>query len=87
MTDEPSHPHTALSDSHRVRIDFARRELEAARAADLAQMAPAGLIFQIERLRARLDDIPPRNGAGPAPPPAPRPRPLSVAGHRHQGSA
>jgi hypothetical protein len=57
MTDEPSHPHTALSDSHRVRIDFARRELEAARAADLAQMAPAGLIFQIERLRARLDDM------------------------------
>jgi hypothetical protein len=81
MTDEPSHPHTALSDSHRVRIDFARRELEAARAADLAQMAPAGLIFQIERL------LPRGNGAGTAAPPAMGPGPLSVAGHRHQGSA
>ncbi|KAB2976064.1 hypothetical protein F8R89_31150 [Streptomyces sp. SS1-1] len=58
MTNEPSRPHAEpLTDSHRARIQFARQELEAARAADLAGLAPAGLIFQIERLRTRLDDI------------------------------
>lgn len=39
------------------RIDFARRDLEMARAEDLASLPHGGLILQIERLRTRLDDI------------------------------
>lgn len=58
MTEQhPPAPRCALTGSQATRIDFARRDLEAARAADLAQLPPAGLILQIERLRGRLDDI------------------------------
>ncbi|MFI2761442.1 hypothetical protein ACH5A3_21610 [Streptomyces echinatus] len=57
MTDE-SRPHPGpLTDLHRARIDYARRDLEYARAEDLAQLHAAGLILIIERLRTRLDDI------------------------------
>ncbi|MEI5100275.1 hypothetical protein RB200_19325 [Streptomyces sp. PmtG] len=37
-------------------MDYARRDLESARAADLAILEPAGLILLVERLRTRLDD-------------------------------
>lgn len=57
MIDEPPSGCPHLTDSQATRIDFARRDLEAARAADLAQLPPAGLILQIERLRGRLDDV------------------------------
>ncbi|MGA6223444.1 hypothetical protein ACPESV_24300 [Streptomyces umbrinus] len=46
-----------LTDMQKSRIDFARRDLETARASDLAQLPHAGLILQIERLRGRLDDM------------------------------
>ena len=58
MPEQPTPaPACGLTDSQATRIDFARRDLEAARAADLAQLPPAGLILQIERLRGRLDDV------------------------------
>lgn len=38
------------------RVDFAQRDLEAACAAELADLDPAELILVIERLRGRLDD-------------------------------
>jgi hypothetical protein len=58
MTDEQSPtPAGPLTDLQRARIDYARRDLESARAADLAQFDSAGLILTIERLRTRLDDI------------------------------
>lgn len=46
-----------LTDMQLSRVDFARRDLEAARSEDLAQLPSAGLILQIERLRGRLDDL------------------------------
>jgi hypothetical protein len=58
MTDERPRPLTeALTDLQRARIDYARRDLEYARAEDLAQIDAAGLILIIERLRTRLDDM------------------------------
>lgn len=59
MSDEQAHadPRTTLSPSQAARVDFARRDLESARAAELTQLPPAGLILAIERLRARLDDM------------------------------
>lgn len=58
MTDEPSQPHPGpLTGLQRARIDYARRDLEYARAEDLAQLEAAGLILVIERLRSRLDDM------------------------------
>jgi hypothetical protein len=58
MTDEQSHiPTGPLTDLQRARIDYARADLESARAADLAQLSPAALIFLVERLRTRLDDV------------------------------
>lgn len=53
MSEQP----TTLTDMQKSRIDFARRDLEIARAEDLAQLPHAGLIIQIERLRGRLDDM------------------------------
>lgn len=49
--------HAPLTASQRGRIEFARRDLDEARAADLAELPPAALIFQVERLRGRLDDM------------------------------
>ncbi|MCG0062214.1 hypothetical protein L0F81_02745 [Streptomyces tricolor] len=57
MTDEPSQPPPGpLTDFQRARIDYARRDLEYARAEDLAQLPHDGLILLLERLRTRLDD-------------------------------
>ncbi|TVZ96539.1 hypothetical protein [Streptomyces sp. BK340] len=58
MPDEQSRPHPGpLTDLQRARIDYATRDLEYARAEDLAQIDPAGLVLIIERLRTRLDDM------------------------------
>jgi hypothetical protein len=60
MTDEktPTTPQgLVLTDLQRSRIDFARRDLESARAEDLGQMPQAGLILLVERMRGRLDDM------------------------------
>lgn len=58
MTDEPSpHPPGPLTDLQYARIDYARRDLEYARAEELAHLDPAGLILVIERLRGRLYDM------------------------------
>lgn len=46
-----------LTDLQRSRIDFARRDLESARAEDLGQLPQAGLILLVERMRGRLDDM------------------------------
>lgn len=46
-----------LTSSQLTRIDFARRDLETARAEDLAHLDAAGLILRIERLRGRLGDM------------------------------
>ncbi|MEU6597814.1 hypothetical protein [Streptomyces flaveolus] len=55
---EQRRPHPGpLTDLQRARIDYARRDLEYARAEDLAQLEAAGLILIIERLRGRLDDV------------------------------
>lgn len=45
-----------LSPAQQSRIDFARRDLDEARSADLAQLGEPGLILMVERLRGRLDD-------------------------------
>lgn len=60
MTDEknPTTPQgLVLTDLQRSRIDFARRDLESARAEDLGQLPQAGLILLVERMRGRLDDM------------------------------
>lgn len=57
MTDEKPPAPGPLTDLQHTRIDFARRDLENFRAADLAQLDSAGLILMVERLRNRLGDI------------------------------
>lgn len=60
MTDEktPTTPQgLVLTNLQRSRIDFARRDLESARAEDLGQLPQASLILLVERMRGRLDDI------------------------------
>jgi hypothetical protein len=58
MTDEPPRlPTGHLTDLQFSRIDFARRDLESARATDLAQLDAGGLILVVERLRGRLTDM------------------------------
>jgi hypothetical protein len=57
MTDEQPSPMRALTDIHRDRIDFARRELDSARAESLEHLEAAGLILMVERLRGRLSDV------------------------------
>ncbi|MEU3945475.1 hypothetical protein [Streptomyces sp. NPDC029526] len=56
MSDEQDPRHCTLTDGQRARIDYARRDLDSARAEDLAQLPAAGLIILVERLRRRLDD-------------------------------
>ena len=46
-----------LTDEQRSRIAFARRDLDEARTADLAELPGASLILLVERLRGRLDDV------------------------------
>lgn len=50
-------PDDHLTNEQRARIDFARRDLETARAADLGALQADGLILVIERLRGRLGDM------------------------------
>lgn len=57
MTDEQPTPTRALTDAQRDRIDFARRELDSARAESLEHLEAAGLILMVERLRGRLGDV------------------------------
>jgi hypothetical protein len=58
MTDEQSQPLEGhLTDLQRARIDYAQRDLDYARAEDLAQLDAAGLILVVEKLRRRLDDM------------------------------
>lgn len=58
MNDEQSRPLTEpLTDLQYARIDYARRDLEYARAEELAHLDEAGLILVIERLRGRLYDM------------------------------
>jgi hypothetical protein len=57
MHEQPSEPERPpLTDMQSARRDYARRDYEAARAADLAQLDAAGLILLIEHLRGRLGD-------------------------------
>ncbi|MGW1497601.1 hypothetical protein ACWCQW_03235 [Streptomyces mirabilis] len=49
-------PDCALTAEQTARLDYARRDLETARATDLGAIPAAGLILVIERLRLRLDD-------------------------------
>ncbi|MFD4257089.1 hypothetical protein ACFWR9_05545 [Streptomyces sp. NPDC058534] len=57
MTHEQPHPTGALTNLQRARIDYARRELDSARAEDLAQLPADGLILMVERLRGRLGEV------------------------------
>jgi hypothetical protein len=49
-------PMEPLTEEQRTRLDFARRDLESARAEDLARLPADGLILLVENLRHRLDD-------------------------------
>ncbi|MGW2550739.1 hypothetical protein [Streptomyces sp. NPDC001635] len=58
MTDRPAAPGPCtLTDLQATRVDYARRDFEAARAEELADLPPAGVILVVERLRRRLDDM------------------------------
>jgi hypothetical protein len=59
MTDEQASIDTrvTLTDLQQSRVDFARCDLEAARALDLGRLDAASLILVIEKLRGRLDDV------------------------------
>ncbi|MFF0512406.1 hypothetical protein [Streptomyces sp. NPDC004250] len=57
MSDGQTSPPRALTDHERARLDYARRELESARAEDLEDLDAAGLIFMVERLRGRLSEV------------------------------
>ncbi|MFD8254247.1 hypothetical protein [Streptomyces werraensis] len=51
-------PHTAgLTSTQRSRVEYARQDLDRARAEDLARLDAAGLILLVERLRSRLGDV------------------------------
>jgi len=52
----PPAPACTLTGSQATRIDFARRDLENFRAADLANLEAAGLVLIVARLLTRLDD-------------------------------
>ncbi|MGI3229977.1 hypothetical protein ACRJ4B_45840 [Streptomyces sp. GTA36] len=57
MEEQSPAPLPRLTESQQSRLEFARRDLNEARAADLAEMDGAALVLQIERLRARLHDV------------------------------
>ncbi|MGA5603984.1 hypothetical protein ACPCUF_23610 [Streptomyces griseoincarnatus] len=46
-----------LTDLQRSRIEYARQDLDRARAEDLARLDAASLILLVERLRGRLGDV------------------------------
>lgn len=50
-------PALRLDDSQRTRLEFAHRDLDEIRTADLAALDDAALILYVERLRASLDDV------------------------------
>jgi len=50
-------PEQHLTNEQTARLDFALRDLESARAAELGQLPPGRLILIVERLRGRLDDM------------------------------
>ncbi|MBW5420248.1 hypothetical protein GKQ77_01515 [Streptomyces sp. BG9H] len=54
MHEQPAY---RLSPSQASTIDFARRDLELVRAADLASLESTALLMQVERLKSRLDDV------------------------------
>lgn len=57
MTEQPDPTQgRILTPTQATRVDFAHRDLDAARTEDLARLPPADLILIIERLRRRLDD-------------------------------
>jgi hypothetical protein len=53
---EQSPGRPALTDMQFARLDYARRDYEAARTTDLADLDAAGLILLVEHLRGRLGD-------------------------------
>lgn len=53
----PSPDADKLTDGQKTRLEYARRDLETARAEDLAQLEAARLILLVERLRGRLGDM------------------------------
>ncbi|WP_020116844.1 hypothetical protein [Streptomyces canus] len=57
MTHEHAPTHGHLTEGQKTRIEFARRDLEDARAQDLGRLDAAGLILLVERMRGRLGDI------------------------------
>jgi hypothetical protein len=46
-----------LTDHQRTRVEYARQDLDRARAEDLARLDAASLILLVERLRGRLGDV------------------------------
>ncbi|MDX3714458.1 hypothetical protein PV733_37135 [Streptomyces europaeiscabiei] len=57
MTEQPDPTQgSPLTPTQATIVDYARRELEAIRATNLAQLDDAELILTVERLRQRLDD-------------------------------
>lgn len=46
-----------LADAQHTRLEGARRDLEYARSADVAQLDEGGLILLVDRLRGRLGDM------------------------------
>ncbi|MEH0657780.1 hypothetical protein QA860_08535 [Streptomyces stelliscabiei] len=57
MTEQPDPTQgSPLTPTQATIVDYARRELEAIRATNLAKLDDAELILTIERLRQRLDD-------------------------------
>lgn len=57
MLEQPNPTQGSLTPAQTTRRDSARRDLNTARAADLAELDAASLILQVERLRGRLDDM------------------------------
>lgn len=47
----------SLTPEQLAQVEYAREELMAARATDLSSLDSASSVMQIERLRARLDDV------------------------------
>lgn len=46
-----------LAPSQATAVEFARRDLDRARAEDLGALGAAGLVLLVERLRFRLDEV------------------------------
>lgn len=55
--EQPGQPPSALTPEQAARVDYARRDLESARAQMLEVVPPAGLVLLVARLLTRLDDV------------------------------